>query len=141
MRETLTSSIEDYLEAILALSENGGAVRVTDLAAKLGVAKASASEAVRTLKASGLASQERYGRVTLTSKGSVEARKVHRRHQVLRTFLERVLGVSPDTAEQEACLMEHSIGPETMQRLVAFLERTLEQSDLERLQMDSADKP
>ena len=133
MRDTLTSSIEDYLEAILALSEDEDAVRVTDLAAKLGVAKASASEAVRTLKSSGLADQERYGKITLTSQGLAEAKKIHRRHQVLRTFLESVLGVDHETAEEEACLMEHAIGPETMQKLVAFLERTLEQSDLEKL--------
>ena len=133
MRDTLTSSIEDYLEAILALSEDEDAVRVTDLAVKLGVAKASASEAVRTLKSSGLADQERYGKITLTSQGLVEAKKIHRRHQVLRTFLESVLGVDHETAEEEACLMEHAIGPETMQKLVAFLERTLEQSDLEKL--------
>lgn len=136
MRDNLTSSIEDYLEAILALSEEDKAVRVTDLANRLGVSKASVSEAVGVLKDGGLADQERYGRITLTPQGLAEAKKILRRHQVLRMFLERVLGVSPETAEKEACLMEHAVGPETMQRLVAFLERTLEDSDREQLALD-----
>jgi DtxR family Mn-dependent transcriptional regulator len=136
MRENLTSSIEDYLEAILELCEDQVAVRVTDLAAKLGVAKASVSEAIQVLKQHGLADQERYGRITLTPEGLAQAKKVLRRHQVLRAFLESVLGVNPETAEKEACLMEHAVGPETMQRLIAFLERTLEQSDLDRLPID-----
>lgn len=136
MRENLTSSIEDYLEAILELCEDQVAVRVTDLAAKLGVAKASVSEAIQVLKQHGLADQERYGRITLTPEGLAQAKKILRRHQVLRAFLESVLGVNPETAEKEACLMEHAVGPETMQRLIAFLERTLEQSDLDRLPID-----
>jgi DtxR family Mn-dependent transcriptional regulator len=136
MRENLTSSIEDYLEAILELCEDQVAVRVTDLAAKLGVSKASVSEAIQVLKHNGLADQERYGRISLTSEGLTQAKKVLRRHQVLRAFLESVLGVNPEIAEKEACLMEHAVGPETMQRLIAFLERTLEQSDLDRLPID-----
>ncbi len=124
---TLSSSIEDYLEAILALSEDGDAnsARVTDLAARLGVTKASASEAAGLLKSNGYVMQEKYGRITLTAEGRDRAVAVRRRHQVLRTFLVGVLGVSTDTAEKEACLMEHAVGSETMERLVAFLERTL----------------
>ncbi len=136
MNQKLTSSIEDYLEAIFRVSEDKGAARVTDVAARLGVSKASVTEAVRALKQNGLAEQERYGKITLTAQGLTQAKKVHRRHQILRAFLEGVLGVSPEVAEEEACLMEHAIGAETMQRLVAFLERTLGPADLKGLPLN-----
>lgn len=125
MSSPLSSSIEDYLEAILTLSLAGEAVRVTDIADKLGVAKASVSQAVNVLKEKGLVSQERYGRVSLTEHGIREATRVRRRHRVLRFFLRDVLGVGDDVAEKDACLMEHAVSPETMERLLEFLERTV----------------
>lgn len=121
----LSSSIEDYLEAILLLSEKDDAVRVTDIAEKLDIAKPSVTAAVNTLKEKGLVVQERYGKVFLTPEGRAYALKVKRRHKALRNFLVHVLGVSEQTAEKDACLMEHAISSETMEKLVDFLENSL----------------
>ena len=96
----LSSSIEDYLEAILLLSEKDDAVRVTDIAEKLDIAKPSVTAAVNTLKEKGLVVQERYGKVFLTPEGRAYALKVKRRHKALRNFLVHVLGVSEQTAEK-----------------------------------------
>lgn len=125
MSSPLTSSIEDYLEAILALSFENKAVRVTDIAERLGVAKASVTQAVNVLKEKGLVTQERYGRVYLTDDGIREAGRVRKRHRVLRFFLRDVLGVNENTAERDACLMEHAVSPETMERLIKFLEKNV----------------
>jgi len=121
----LSASIEDYLEAILVLSEAHGAVRVTDIAKKLDVAKPSVTAAVNTLKEMGLVTQERYGKVYLTPSGREHAVRIKRRHNALRAFLTEVLGVSEDVADKDACLMEHAISPETMEKLMLFLEKTL----------------
>lgn len=125
MSSSFSSSMEDYLEAILLLSEQDGAVRITDIAEKLGLAKPSVTAAVNILKERGLVTQKRYGRVYLTPEGVSEAQRVKRKHKVLRTFLVEVLGVGEDTAEKDACAIEHVISAETMERLIAFLEKTL----------------
>jgi DtxR family Mn-dependent transcriptional regulator len=125
MHPELSASIEDYLETILVLSETDKAVRVTDIAKKLDVAKPSVTAAINTLKEMGLVTQERYGKVFLTPSGREHAVRVKRRHRVLRAFLIQILGVSPDTADKDACLMEHVISSETMEKLVLFLEKTL----------------
>ena len=67
--------------------------------------------------------QSRYGRVTLTDEGRRYAALVWRAHRALRTFLESDLGVEPQTADAEACLMEHVLSADTMERLIGYLER------------------
>lgn len=66
--------------------------------------------------------QSRYGRVTLTSEGRRYATLVWRAHRALRLFLESDLGVDPEVADREACLMEHVLSEDTMGRLIAYLE-------------------
>ncbi|MGI6621341.1 MAG: metal-dependent transcriptional regulator [Bacillota bacterium] len=125
MSSELSQAIEDYLEAILALSETHRAVRVTDIARQLDVAKPSVTTAINTLKEMGFVTQERYGKVYLTPSGREQAVRVNRRHKALRDFLVQVLGVDPDTADRDACLMEHAISSETMEKLALFLENAL----------------
>jgi len=125
MGSDLSSSIEDYLEAILALSEDDAAVRVTDIAGRLNIAKSSVAAAISILKEKGFVRQRRYGKVYLTDEGIARAREVKRKHRLLRTFLTDVLGVAEEIAEKDACLMEHVVSSETMERLIAFLEKTV----------------
>ena len=123
----LTKASEDYLEAIyrLALEDasGDGTVRSVDVAEQLGVSKASVNKALSTLKESDMVEQSRYVRVTLTQKGREYAALVWRAHRALRLFLESDLGVAPETADAEACLMEHALSADTMERLVGYLER------------------
>lgn len=124
---SLTKAGEDYLESIYRLSlessEADHSVRSVDVAEQLGVSKASVNKAVSTLKETGMVVQNRYGRVTLTDEGRDYAAFVWRSHRVLRTFLESDLGVDPATADEEACLMEHVLSADTMQRLIEYLDR------------------
>ena len=122
----LTKASEDYLEAIyrLALEDasGDGTVRSVDVAEQLGVSKASVNKALSTLKESDMVEQSRYGRVTLTEEGSAYAALVWRSHRALRLFLEKDLGVDPQRADDEACLMEHVLSADTMERLIGYLE-------------------
>lgn len=118
----MSSSLQDYLEAILNLSEEDPSVRVTDIADRLHVAKASVNEVMGSLREMGLISQERYGPVSLTPTGRRYAAEVRRRHGLLMRFLTGVLGVDPLTAEKDACRMEHAVSPQTIEKLVSFLE-------------------
>ncbi|MCL6581407.1 MAG: metal-dependent transcriptional regulator [Firmicutes bacterium] len=118
----VTPAMQDYLEVILSLGPENQAVRITDIASRRGIAKASVSQAVAGLRRRGLVRQEPYGRVTLTESGLREAELVARRHRTLRSFLSDVLGVAPRQAEEEACRLEHAISQDTLVRLVGFLE-------------------
>ncbi len=120
---TLTPAMQDYLETILALSESEAAIRVTDIAAKLSIAKASVNQAIKGLKELGLVVQERYGPVELTCQGKDYAMKVRQYHRTLCLFLVEVLEVDRKTAEKDACLMEHVVSPQTMGKLIEYLEK------------------
>ncbi len=124
----LSMASEDYPESIYRLvTENGVAadqgIRSVDVAEQMGVSKASVSKALSTLKDAGMVEQMRYGRVTLTERGRAYARRVWRSHRILRTFLQNELGVDPETADEEACLLEHYLSEDTMNRWCSYLER------------------
>lgn len=118
-----SSSLEDYLEAILVLSEEAGtAVRVTDLSEKLGVTKPSVSAAVKRLSDAGLVRHQKYGDVKLTASGREQAKDVASRHDLMLRFLKDVLGVEESLAERDACRLEHGLSAETVKCLARFVE-------------------
>ena len=109
-------SAEDYLEAILRLSEKNSEVRSVDIAAMLEVSKPSVSHAMKLLREDGYIAMDRYGTVTLLEKGAVIARRIYERHLVLSSMLQS-LGVSPETAMADACKMEHDLSEETFEMI------------------------
>ena len=115
----LTQSREDYLETIYELIKENTVARVKDIAAKLNVRKPSVHSAINELKKHGLVEQEPYGYVTLTELGMEEAKKVVRRHEILREFL-LLLDVPSDVAERDACAMEHLLSQETYDAIEKF---------------------
>ncbi len=119
----LSSSNEDYLEAIYQLGGATTSVRSVDLALKLDVSKASVNKAINNLKSAGLVEQPHYGDISLTEKGLDYARAVQSRHEVLTQFLSEVLGVEAAQAQDEACLMEHAISDETLRSWTRFMEQ------------------
>lgn len=124
----LSMASEDYLESIYRIMTDSDTlasqgVRSVDVAEQLGVSKASVSKALSTLKDAEMVVQTRYGRVRLTEKGELYARRVWRTHRVLRTFLQDELGVDPQTADEEACLLEHYLSEDTMDRWCTYLEQ------------------
>lgn len=118
----LHESGEDYLEAILVLEEEKGAVRAVDVAQHLGFSKPSVSRAVSILKGDGLLEGDKDGRLTLTASGRDIAEEIYRRHRLLTQWMMKI-GVSPETAAADACRLEHVISAETFQRLQEFAEK------------------
>lgn len=122
----LTMAHEDYLESFFRISQEAGhpeeGIRSVDVAEQLGVSKASVNKAVATLKEHGYVEQTRYGRVRLTKVGMEYAADVWRSHRLLKMFLERDLGVDSETADKEACLMEHTLSYDTVLKWMDFLE-------------------
>lgn len=119
--EKMSMSHEDYLEAIVMLGGTSTLpVRSVDIAAKLGVSKASVSKAVASLKASGMLNQPFYGDITLTEEGYEYGQAVLERHTMLTKFLVEAIGLDQEDAEEEACQMEHAISDESFEKWLAY---------------------
>lgn len=122
--EKVSMSHEDYLEAIVMLGgSQTQSVRSVDIAAKMGVSKASVSKAVTSLKNSGMLEQLYYGDITLTDDGYAYGCAVLKRHEMLTRFLTEKVGLSKQVAEEEACQMEHAISDESFQKWLAYFEK------------------
>ncbi|MBD3379624.1 MAG: metal-dependent transcriptional regulator [Candidatus Omnitrophica bacterium] len=120
-KHKLTSSMEDYLEAISVLGEEKGIVRVRDIGKVMKVKAPSVTGALKILSSKGLILHERYGYVDLTEEGKEMAGRIRKRHDTLIEFLTQVLGVDEKTAETDACRIEHAISPMTFMNLVKFV--------------------
>ncbi len=123
----ISSSLEDYLEAIYILVQQGGEVRLTDIADFLNVSRPSVSRAIGTLKDAGLVEHEAYGQISLSPKGKTQAGKVLKRHMIIKRFLTDTLDVDPVTAEKDACRMEHVMSGQTIEKLSHYIENNRKQ--------------
>ncbi|MBQ2630430.1 MAG: metal-dependent transcriptional regulator [Kiritimatiellae bacterium] len=119
---TMTQSLEDYLEAIYIRISGGKPAQVRDVARMLSVKMPSVVKAVRELKKMGLVTQEPYSNIELTVKGERVARHVLGRHTLIREFLMK-LGVTRKNADRDACLMEHILSAETLDKIRIYTER------------------
>ena len=124
----IRESAEDYLEAILVLSKQGGGVRSVDIASMLGVSKPSVSHAMKLLREDGYIAMDRYGTVTLLEKGEEIAVRISERHQVLTKMLEG-LGVSEEVAKADACKLEHDISNESFEKIKEHLKGKVDFSE------------
>ena len=109
-------SAEMYLETIQILTEKQAHVRAIDVAHETGYTKPSVSRAMGLLKKNGQISVDENGFITLTEAGELLAKKILERHRVLTEFLVRI-GVSAETADDDACKMEHVISDETFEKM------------------------
>ena len=112
----LHASGEDYLEAILVLYKKTGMVRSVDVARHLEVSKPSVCHAVATLRDGGFLTMDEDYFLHLTDAGLEVAEQIYEKH---RFFTERLIeaGVDPETAERDACRIEHVINQESFERL------------------------
>ena len=113
----MTESLEMYLETISLLHDRVRVARVTDIARELRVSKPSVHAALHELERRGYIQHEHYGEVFLSPAGRDASTAIRRRHVLLSTFLREKLGVSPETAEQDACRIEHYLSQETIDRI------------------------
>ena len=120
----MTKSLEDYIEVVYVLIHEKRRARVRDIATALKVKMPSVVKGLSVLKKLALVTQEPYGDVELTVNGRRIATMIFNRHTKIREFLMR-LGVSRRIADKDACLMEHVLSAETMDKISDFLKKGL----------------
>jgi Mn-dependent DtxR family transcriptional regulator len=104
----LFESGEDYLEAILMVSERKPEVHAIDVVNELGFSKPSVSIALKKLRESGYITIDENNHLHLTELGMNVANKIYERHKILTHILEK-LGVDSENAENDACRLEHDL--------------------------------
>lgn len=119
---TLTAKDQDYLETIYRISRDHDTVGVTDVAKARQVTVPTARTAVARLMRSGLLRQEHYGKIILNESGEKLGAEIYNVHSTLRRFLSEVLLLDPETADAEACRLEHGLSKTTLRRLSIFLD-------------------
>ena len=119
----ITQSGEDYLEVALILQKKNGSVHSVDLARHMEVFKPSVSRDVAVLGQGGFLTMDSDYFLHLTAIGQVIAEKIYERH---RFFTEQLVAadVDQETAEQDACRIEHAISDTSFQRLKEMIQRT-----------------
>ncbi len=119
--ETLSASLEDYLEAIFHIENEKRATRAKDIVDRLQVKGASVTAALRILSQKKLVNYAPYDLITLTTKGRAIAEDIVYRHTTLRDFLVKVLAINEQDAEEAACKIEHDISTSVVDRLTQFI--------------------
>lgn len=120
--DSLTPSLEDYLETILITSLQEKVVRVKDIVKCLNVKAASVIGAIKILNERGLVNHERYGYIELTPKGNAVAKKVYEKHKTLFKFFHKILNINSQIAVKDACQIEHYLSEETIKKIAKFVE-------------------
>ncbi len=118
----LTPSKEHYIKTIYALSSGDEGARISDIADRLSVSKASACVAVDYLQKSKLAFRGEDHRVLLTKEGMRQAVSISDRFAVIRKFLMEILHVGGKTANADACALEHVVSNETLFNMSDYIE-------------------
>jgi len=119
----IQESAENYLEAILMIQREKGNCRSIDVAQFLGFSKPSVSRAMSLLRENGYVVMDNIGLLTLTESGREIAERIFERHQLLTEWLIR-LGVSPETAQADACRIEHVISVESFDHIKKHISQT-----------------
>lgn len=112
----IQESAENYLETILILHQKNGAVRSIDIANELQFSKPSVSIAMRNLRENGYIQVDEAGFITLLPRGMEIAERIYERHTLLTDWL-TALGVTPETAAEDACRIEHVISAESFEAI------------------------
>jgi len=120
--EQVSSTIEEYLEAIYRLQERHGAAKTTELASHLNVALGTITNTVESLEKQSLVVHQPYKGVKLTAKGRKIALNVVRRHRLSECLLVDILKLEWGRAHDAACKLEHAFADK---ELIGPLEKAL----------------
>jgi len=113
------TATEDYLETILLISKEKSSIRAMDIVNHTGYARATVSIALRQLKESGYIVFDNSRFIQLTDKGNEIAMRTHARHTLIANFL-IAIGVDSETAYADACILEHGISEESIEKLEQY---------------------
>lgn len=133
--ENLSIAMQNYLETIFDLSRKSNptiqdpqstlrdGVRVSDIAARLDVSKASVNNAMNVLAKLGFVSNEKYQEIYMTDLGKETAALLEGKHKILKTLFTDIIGIPENTANDDACAIEHIISHEAVQQIHEYLIR------------------
>lgn len=116
----VTEAVENYLEAILVLSQNLDEIRATDICSYMRYSRPTVSIAVKGMKQNGLIHVDGHNRISLTEEGRNIAESIYDRHNTIAQVL-MLLGVERNIALEDACKMEHDISDESFSGFKRFL--------------------
>ena len=114
-------SAENYLETILMITNRHGSCRSIDIANELGYSKPSVSVAMKNLRENGYIDVMGDGKIILLPPGKKIAENLFERHTILTKCLV-MLGVSPETAAEDACKIEHILSQESFDAIIKAVE-------------------
>lgn len=120
----IQESAENYLESILALKEEKGAVRSIDIVHHLEFSKPSVSRAMSLLRENGYVEMDKDGLLSLTEQGAAIAERIYDRHKILTRWLIS-LGVDSADAAADACKMEHAMSESTFLKMKEHILREI----------------
>ena len=117
----IQESGEMYLETILVLSKKNSYVRSIDVCEHMGYSKPSVSRAIGILRKAEYITVDKNGHIFLTDEGRAIAERIYERHTIFTQFL-TLIGVSPETASEDACKIEHTISDESFAAIKQFID-------------------
>ena len=121
----ISSSLEDYLEAIYEIYSEKHGVRAIDISKKLGVGRSSVTEALKSLAQKKLVNYSRYGVLSLTAAGETAAKNVIERHKTLYNFFKNILNLDEIEAQENACRVEHVLSEKAFLSLIDFVNNSI----------------
>jgi len=127
--EKLSQSLEDYLESIYIISLDKKIARVKDLVNRLGVKSSSVIGALKKLVARGFVEHEHYGHIELTEAGRKRAERLYERHTTLTRFFRDILNVEEQTAEEDACRIEHDLSEDSYRKIIRLLSHIIDMAE------------
>lgn len=127
----LTNSQEEYLKSIYILSNSQGEIKVTEIANKMKKTKASVNSAIKNLKTEGFLVYEPYGKIELTEKGIIEAKRIIEAYDIVKLFLKEIIGVNEDNLENESKKMKTILSSDTLNKIAKYTNVTLGLYNLE----------
>ena len=121
-RGDLTEAMEMYLKTILQIQRHRQVARVRDISESLDISMSTVTTGLKALASRDLIHHDRYDYVQLTEGGKKRAEELIYKCEVMAKFFADCLGVEEGIARSDACLMEHVVSKETINRMVKFME-------------------
>jgi DtxR family Mn-dependent transcriptional regulator len=121
----VSDQMQEYLETIYRLEEDGHVARTGEIARHLGVAPPSVTDMLQKLEKAALVEYEPYKGVNLTEKGRAVGKRQLEKHRIMQAFLQEVCGMDHKSAHDAACDMEHTLPRPLEAWCAAFLQEKL----------------
>ena len=120
-KNTLTHSGAHYLMAIQETFQEQGYARLSDVAKRLKISKGSLSTSLKPLIKKNLIVEDDNKHLFLSDKGKLFADNISQTYSILKNFLENVLQVDHETAEIDACKIEHLLSSDSANAMLQMI--------------------